>query len=475
MRKFIHLIGNELIKLLRKKALWIMVIILLVAVIGVTALQRVAVWITDFYDGEDGWTLSDQASNDIAYYEQFLNETDWEGNPTENARDAKVMIAYNQYLIDNHIDFEDWRYTSGIIYQMFCAAENGDDALYEWAKAAVDANDFSAYCRMRIEQNKTLYSDDAEMAEAQNWLWNYFLENDPPESMSDWRYQLALSVTEAKATILTMERLRDHNSPSFSEARYEDALNTAAIGEYRLEKNISYNPADAFALSIIVALDCDTLHFWNVASIACSMSNFISLFLIIIAGAIVAEDFSRGTIKFLVLNPVKRWKILMSKYATVILLGIALNVIAIVVGLLSSLVFCGGGEVFMPIITAKGGELVFSSPFLKLIGDVLLAGVETLVMATLAFCLSALFRSSALATGVGIFCLYIGSLVVTLLSAFGFDWARYLLFSNLDFAAIVNGTTVFPHQSLGVAIVIVGLHMVVFLLTAWDAFTRKEI
>ena len=67
----------------------------------------------------------------------------------------------------------------------------------------------------------------------------------------------------------------------------------------------------------------------NTSDLRFILTNFYSeyLFLILvfgvmIAGAIVSEEYSKGTIKSLLITPYKRSKILLSKFITVILLTI---------------------------------------------------------------------------------------------------------------------------------------------------------
>ena len=58
------------------------------------------------------------------------------------------------------------------------------------------------------------------------------------------------------------------------------------------------------------------------------------LLTVIVAAGIVASEFTQGTIKMLLSRPVKRWKILTSKYVTVILFGILLMLVGFIVSIL---------------------------------------------------------------------------------------------------------------------------------------------
>ena len=109
-------------------------------------------------------------------------------------------------------------------------------------------------------------------------------------------------------------------------------------------------------------------------------------------------------------------------------------------------------------------------------GQYLLGSVNRIVMATLAFAISSLIRSSALAIGVSLFAMLAGSgAVLFLKEALNIDWARYIVFANTDLNAILSGTTPFVNQTIGFALGVIAVYMVVFLLTAWDGFVRREV
>jgi ABC-2 type transport system permease protein len=135
----------------------------------------------------------------------------------------------------------------------------------------------------------------------------------------------------------------------------------------------------------------------------------------------------------------------------------------------------GVGDVLLPAVFARDGEVYTVSPYLLLIGDYGLSFVRLVVVSTMAITLSALTRSASSAIALTVIFDLSGTMIAYLFYGFGIDWGRYLLFSNLDLAAILDGNAIFPHQSLAEAILCIVLHMAVFLLTAHDAFVRREV
>ena len=127
------------------------------------------------------------------------------------------------------------------------------------------------------------------------------------------------------------------------------------------------------------------------------------------------------------------------------------------------------------VLTAKNGVVREMSPFLKMIGNYALQSVGMTVMATMAFAISSLMKSTALSVGVGLFCFTSGLAGAVLLAEENVDFGRYLIFSNVDLAAIARGESIFDYQTLPVALIVIAVHMVIFLLTACDAFTRRDV
>ncbi|MCS0542579.1 ABC transporter permease, partial [Aeromonas veronii] len=72
-----------------------------------------------------------------------------------------------------------------------------------------------------------------------------------------------------------------------------------AINEYRLEHDIA---------------PMETRSTWNFMTVAAEIVSLITLFTIVVGASSVASEFTWGTIKLLLIRPVSRAKILLSKY-----------------------------------------------------------------------------------------------------------------------------------------------------------------
>ncbi len=427
----------------------------------------------------NAYSFETYCEDQIAYYSQRVEDTDENGDATEAAKHARRMVEEHQYLIDIGADWGDWRFSTGIVSVMLDKKyEENDLPAYQEIKAFLDKKDSAGYF---LWEQKNAVAADPENEKIYEWYANYCSKNEVEPVNGDWRYALAEKVKSAKLVRARQEALQSADSPLFNSKELEEAVETELLGLYRLEHEIEYNPADSFASDPINDLlygtdvQVKTGPFWDAMSNSASLITLIGLCMIVVAGGIVANEFASGTAKFLLLSPCKRWKILMAKYITVLLIGGMMMAVLAGLTFVSSIISFGFGDVLSPILSVKGGEVVTSSPYLRMLAEYILTGVEMVIMVTLAFAISSLSRSSSLAIGISLFFYLSGSLFVSILALFGCDWARYLIFANTDFAAIVNGNGLFPHQSLSAAIVIVVLHMIVLLLTAWDGFCKREV
>ena len=105
----------------------------------------------------------------------------------------------------------------------------------------------------------------------------------------------------------------------------------------------------------------------------------------------------------------------------------------------------------------------------------LIGSVNLIVMGTLAFAISSLMRNSAVAIGISVFAMLAGNTMVTFLGTIlQQDWARFFIFANTDLNAIMTGTSIFPNMTVGFSLCVIAVHMVIFFLTAWDGFMRRE-
>ncbi|MFY4777415.1 ABC transporter permease [Metabacillus sp. RGM 3146] len=209
------------------------------------------------------------------------------------------------------------------------------------------------------------------------------------------------------------------------------------------------------------------------------ISSFVTLFTVIVGSGNVAAEFSDGTIKQLLIRPHQRWKILLSKYIAITLYSAALLLFLLLFSYLTGLLFFGNGSF------NAASSVLFDAPetgskmaigqffFYRFV--LYIPGL--LIVTSISFMLSSLFRSQALAVGLGIFVLFFssttGQIITFLMNKY--SWMKYLIFPHLD----MTKYAVMPDMMKGITIPfslsILFLYYAVFMALTFIFFQRRDI
>ena len=270
---------------------------------------------------------------------------------------------------------------------------------------------------------------------------------DQPENQPSWEENEA----ENKAFLTT--ELANPNIDDTTKKQLEKEL---AISEYRLEKDLAPLHPSGREQSILDS------HF---------MLTLVILLSVIAAASIVASEFSQGTIKMLLSRPVKRWKILTSKYLTTLLFGLLLTMISFVASLIAGYLFYdpSGGV----ILDYRNGAVVEVSYWGRVLALYVLQFVGVIVYITFAFMIGSVFRSSSLAIGLSIFLLFAGPNIVFFLSKY--EIAKYILFTHTDLTGFITGNTFIQGITWPLSLVVLTIYMLLFLVISFWSFTKRDV
>ncbi|WP_338450701.1 ABC transporter permease [Niallia oryzisoli] len=209
---------------------------------------------------------------------------------------------------------------------------------------------------------------------------------------------------------------------------------------------------------------------------------FIPLLVMVIASDLVSSEHTLGSIKLLLTRPVKRWRILLSKYIALILsISIIIAMVGLLAYLLSGLVF-GYRGMNAPIITgftAQGGNLDTSevrlvSQWRFLFMDFGLVWFIAVVVGTLSFMLSVLIRSTAAGMGVMLAALISGSILSNMVSSW--EFAKYLFMVNLNLTGYLSGVAPpIEGMTLLFSITLLAGWWLVSLIISFIVFTKQDV
>ncbi|WP_077324356.1 ABC transporter permease [Virgibacillus siamensis] len=200
--------------------------------------------------------------------------------------------------------------------------------------------------------------------------------------------------------------------------------------------------------------------------------SLVSLFTIIVAAGIIANEFRWGTIKLLLIRPISRTKILAAKYVSVLIFALLTLVFVLLFSWLVGLVFFGMNGMDPHIVMHTNEGYAYVSVIERIVEGYGYQLVTLLMMATFAFMISAIFRQSALAIGLAIFLMFAGNAVVAFLAKY--DWSKFILFANTDLQQYANNTAA-EGMSLGFSIAVLAVYYIIFLVLTWVFFAKRDV
>jgi ABC-2 type transport system permease protein len=276
---------------------------------------------------------------------------------------------------------------------------------------------------------------------------------------TDWRTQLQQDIVN------TQNRL---NSSSISEEFSEFLQIRVSQQEYYLEHDVDPSaPGAPTFMRMFVENSIDLL---------------MPLMVVVVVGDLVSSELSGGTIKMLLTRPVKRWRILMSKFLTMIL---SVSFIVLSLGVLSYLI---SGAVFgysgwtMPILTGftTSGEnldttnvhLIYQWQYLLM--ELGLTWFVGIIVGSITLMLSVLMRSTAAVTGVMLATLISGPILANMVSSW--ESAKYLFMVNLRITSYISGgAPPIQGMTLGFSMIVLSIWGIAALLVAFITFSRRDV
>ena len=480
MAKFGKLVANEYIKLKKISTLIIMIlaVLLTVAYLGIAKLVDYTMNSEFFYMGSVEESLDWEKSS----LQTELEALKAEENPVDETyiaiEQAEQRLRIVSFELEHCVlEYDHWT---------FLAAENFLSTLYmteiensadyskeiEQFTRAIDNRDWKSYLTMKIDFTRSAGKESGlSEQEIKNMTTvdQYCLDHDIMPVETDDAYMLVKNWDTARQRLETLEA-SEKNGQLISSDTMKTAKDAFALYDYRIQHEAYYDVSENTGW-----MNNGKFDFWNVLNGSYMISGIIGVLIIVIAGGIVASEFSQGTIKFLLINPVKRWKILMAKYFTAISFGYLILLISFLVAVVMSAMLMGFDNIDAYYHYISGDEVKRIPGILYTLRTYFFGSIDIVVNATFAFAISSMIRSTALAVGAGIAATFIGNTLVSILGMFQMDWGRFLIFSNTDMQAIVEGNSMFVGHTPGFAAAIVLIHLFVFLLIAWDGFTRREI
>ena len=474
----IRLIKNELFRIMHKKSTIIFLIIALIYILLTNIIYKKSDmlnslnYVTDYY------------YYDIETAKEYLNETaPTIENALEYAEYRSFVDAYN--LAINYKE-ESWQ------YKKYMEEYKNIDNNYIFATINNDYEEANKYKVILDEIKENIDNND----------WHYFVNNKINELKEDKQlYTELMAETKNNEEIIYYQKeiLKAEEEIKLNEYRLKedicygnDYINTAiaeiknllfGYAEYTIEKNSDYEEDFiTYNKNQYILQEKEDIN--NRQTLRGILINFfgeysflILVFVIMIAGGLVSEEFNKGTIKSLLIIPKKREKILLAKYISAILFIPLVILILFIVQLLIGGIFFGYSSLNIPVVVYNLAEKQIETiNVFKYFGLYFITSFpKILLLTTLAFACSVILNNTAFAIALT-FC---GIIASDLINSFALFYEvkilNYFVTTNWNFSEFLFGGTSTYGNSLTHSIIVCLMYLVIMIIAMFIVFKKKDV
>ncbi len=287
---------------------------------------------------------------------------------------------------------------------------------------------------IRSEVSLTYALQNKERCEALLAMHDFIMAENIQSDFTDWRFltiqEMMNQTNYVEFEKLTEAAFKQEYGGSLSHYTYEDYAKEFDVsfkiytdlmqkGWYSLTENMAQ-------LEYTTDARTTTLTLYEV------FTSFSVLFSIIIGGSIVSQEFSTGTIRLLLIRPVKRSKVLFAKMAAVLSLGIVSFLLGFIILFITSGMVHGFETYALPVLTIQNEMVLEQSFFSFLISRFSMSVMSLVFVSLLAICLSTTLRHTAFSVAVCTM-VYLGAFpVLFILGSFGSTWVGHTLIPYIN-------------------------------------------
>jgi ABC-2 type transport system permease protein len=208
--------------------------------------------------------------------------------------------------------------------------------------------------------------------------------------------------------------------------------------------------------------------FVALVAITVELPLFLPLAVAAIAADSVAGEANLGTLRYLLAVPVHRTRLLLVKYAAVVIFAFAATALVAATGAIAGLVLFGGG----PVTLLSGSQVAFGDGLLRLLGIVAYVAISLSALGAVGLFVSTLTEQPIGAT-VAIVIFNVVSLILDSIPQL--DWLHPYLVTHywLGFGNLLRDPIAFGDLTPG--LLSAAGYVVVFLAAAWARFAGKDV
>lgn len=430
-----NLIKNEITKVLRKKGIYIMLIIIIAYVVLSNFLYKY------FYNKT---SISDEYSEEnISILKDEMQSLD-----TNLSSDLEIYVSdkttIDTYELLKKYDKNSWQYE--------IIKENGTDYIsqinqckyilknenalktvqnqYDEFLKKLDKNNWRTFAEEELAMLKQTTKDQTEIDKSDN---SQDIQIEALEMRLKYNIEYGnnyknKALSNYVQNSLMVADLQKNNNKTYEEKQqYQEAKAEQAKSKYAIE-----NDKDIYSENNLRSMLLKTLSEYEL---------FIIITIVLVAGAIVSDEFNKGTIKLLLVRPYKRSKILLAKFITVLITLLATIIVVCILQFIISGIFFGFNSLNIPVVeyNFNSEKIIEMSIFKKMLIQIAGKLPIYILLGTLAFSLSTLFNNTAVAISVTLLGYMSSDIINQFAHYFKIKWLKFFVTPNWDFTQFYFG------------------------------------
>ena len=483
----IKLIKNELIKIFKKKSIYITLLVILAFVVLTNCIYKF------FYNGIYSYEVySDE-------YIQYIKEEITKLDPNKSS-DIQTYVGYKSQieLFDIMKKYPDnsWQrqvatniidgYLNEKNMYIYGEEKNQDKVSEVQSKIdelikKLDADDWMFFAKdekrqaqatleelqnqkSRTEDKQELQSLEISIKNAQIDLEiaNYRVEKQIKYGNDFMNRALGNYESASKTLVMFEENKQDEK---YSDKREKNQnIERKEINKYIIENKIDLQKEDDVRGILI-----------NIFS---EYGLFIIVLIIMIAGVIVSEEFNKGTIKLLLIKPYTRNKLLLAKFITVLIMIVFSIAVVVCMELLIGGIIFGYDSLSVPVL-----EYNFTTNTLETFSVFTYLGIQILtqlpkciLLATLAFACSTIFVNSPVAIAIPLLGYMSADIINALIIQFKVGFMNFFVSMNWNFDEYLFGNLPSVEgMNLGCSALICLVYFIIMIIPTFIIFKKKNI
>ena len=482
-----NLVKNELIKIFKKKTIYITMIVIFLLLIFMNCMFKYANSGSeyDYYLYNENYinslrgeleTLNPEKSSDVTTYINLLSEIQL-SEMMEQHKDAEWKLAIINERIAPYI-------TERNTYQY--GAEK-DETQVEAVNQEI--NDLLA----KLDENDWKYFAREDLAKAEQQIEELNAQKEQTEDkavLENIETELNNAQMEKEIAEIRLNKEIPYGSDYLNRAISDlqtantNLANFKNTEELTYEQKLEYNSyLEEQAESRYILETGRDIH--NTNSLKGILENFYAQFgiflivvVVMIAGTIVSEEFNKGTIKLLLVKPYTRNKILMAKAMTTFIMILFVIVVTLMMQILIGGIIFGFDSLSEPVVAYN-----FNTNTMEEMNIFANLGVQTLtqlpmiiLLATLAFAISTLFTNSTLAITISLLGYMSASIINQLAIGYDLQFMKYFVTMNWDLSIYANGALPYMEgMNMTMSIIICVVYFLIMMIPTFIVFKKRNI